>query len=142
MHFNYTTLLAIAIPIVLYLLRPFLFDIKRKFMNTTSGRDRASDLLEQAMESGRLQKSLSRIGKKAEGKIISVTAIGTLWKDTQLMRLVIEVKPENEPPFTAETTLSMNPILQTKFIPGFMVNVKYNPEDKTQIVLSGIIIMG
>jgi ribosomal protein S27E len=54
-----------------------------------------------------------------------------------LMAFTVEVQPDNEAPFNAETNTSVGLVALDKYQPGTVLDVRYDPKDHTQVSIEG-----
>lgn len=75
-------------------------------------------------------------GKPARAKILVATPLGiNVNGNNPAMTFMLEVHPEGEPAFQAQTTGIISEASVPKFQPGGEIFVKYDPNDKTRVSL-------
>jgi hypothetical protein len=92
-------------------------------------------LIRRSMQNGQLMKT----GETAQGVILSVGQTGMYINEQPQLKIIIEVRPANRPPFQAEVK-KVVPLLQlAQMQPGQMVEVKYDPNNTSKVALSAMI---
>ena len=75
-------------------------------------------------------------GKPAKAKILVATPLGmNINGNNPAMSFMLEVHPEGEPAFQAQTTGVIAEASVPKYVPGREIFVKYDPDDKTRVSL-------
>jgi len=100
------------------------------------------DAMKMALEIDKKNKELIAKGKSAKGIILTYTELGVnINGDNPLVKMDVQVMPEGKEPFKSVTKA---PILNSsiyKYQPGKEINVKYDPDDTSTVVIdSGRII--
>jgi hypothetical protein len=80
--------------------------------------------------------AIRSMGESAQATILTATNMNVRVNNTGSMMLFrLEVHPTNKPVFQAETQGVISDTARTKYLPGQMVWVKFNPNDLTQVAL-------
>lgn len=79
---------------------------------------------------GIITQSVLARGLPAQATILKITDTGTTINQNPLVRLLLEVHPQNEPPFQAETERIIPRLQIPEIQPGVMLEVKYDPASK------------
>jgi len=69
-------------------------------------------------------------GTSALATVLEIRDTGTTVNENPLVRLVLEVRPDHAPPFTAETEQLISRLQVPEYQPGEVVLVKYDPESR------------
>jgi len=88
-----------------------------------------------------LEKKLRGHGRPATAKIVSAQATdifrATVEGKAVLMSLAVEVQPEGEPAFAAETQVLVGLVAIDKYRAGTVLDVRFDPQDHTQVSVEG-----
>jgi len=87
------------------------------------------------------EKRLHKHGQPATAKIVSTQATDifrpTLEGKAVLMAMALEVQPDGEPAFAAETHVLVGLKAVDKYRPGTLLDVRYDPQDRTKVSIEG-----
>jgi len=80
--------------------------------------------------------AIRSMGEAAQATILTATDMNIRINNTgSMMQFRVEVHPTNKPVFQADTQGAVSDGSRTKYLPGQMVWVKFNPNDLTQVAL-------
>lgn len=74
-------------------------------------------------------RTIRRTGLAARATVLEIYDTGTTINENPVVRLVLEVQPDREPPFQAETEQLIPRLKVPQVQPGMKVRVKYDPDD-------------
>lgn len=92
-------------------------------------------LLGASLLSGQMNRHIQERGRRAEAEILQLWDTGTTVNKNPLVRMQLEVRPDDRPPFQAETERLISRLDIPKFQEGTVIPVKYDPESKEVAVL-------
>ncbi len=78
---------------------------------------------------------LIKEGIPAEAVILAADPTGNVYNSQPEIRVRLRVSPTQGEPYEAETVMFVNAIYAPQFQPGKQAKVKYDPEDKTKVVI-------
>jgi hypothetical protein len=79
---------------------------------------------------------LRQTGVEAPATILNMMDTGVrIGDNASMLHFNLEVHPEDNPAFRAETQNAVSDSSRPKFVPGATVYVKYNPADLTQVAV-------
>ena len=88
-----------------------------------------------------LETRLYSDGRPATAKILTAQTTNIIRNNLDgkgvLMSFTLEVQPEGEAPFNAETKAMIGLIALDKYQPGTLLDVSYDPQDHTQVSVEG-----
>ncbi len=85
-----------------------------------------------------VSRRLLTTGIVSEAKVLTCLPLhATMNHKDPLMMLMLEIQPENEPPFTGQVSGCLDSTRLDRFLPGCLIYVRYDPSDKSQIALVG-----
>jgi hypothetical protein len=76
----------------------------------------------------RANRALQKTGLQADARILNVKDTGTRINRSPVVRLMLEVRPPNQPAFEAETERLLSILDITHLQPGNVIQVKYDPD--------------
>jgi hypothetical protein len=75
-------------------------------------------------------RALQKNGLRADARILSIKDTGTRINRSPVIRLMLEVRPPNQPIFEAETERLLSILDIPNLQPGNIIQVKYNPDSR------------
>ncbi len=84
---------------------------------------------------GIINQSILSRGLPAEAAILKITDTGMTINQDPVVRLLLEVRPENEPAFQAEAERLIPRLQVPEIQPGVMLRVKYDPSSRDVALL-------
>jgi hypothetical protein len=117
-QFNSLIIFSVLIPIVLGVVITVVVLLwVRRFMGKMTGAD------------------LKGIGVPAQATVLRIWDTGTTINDNPVVGFLLEVQPQNQAAYQAETRSMIPRISVSQFQPGAVVPVKIDPQNTTRIVL-------
>lgn len=74
-------------------------------------------------------------GVPAPAKIVDITNTGNVINNLPVYRIALQVQPTGRPPFMAAVQRTLDGINMLAFIPGRILDVKYNPRNLAQVAI-------
>ena len=74
-------------------------------------------------------------GLPASGTIVDIVDTGNLYNDQPQVEVTVDVKPPEGETYRAKTLMIISPVYMSQFQPGKIVNIKYDPADRTKIAI-------
>jgi len=83
----------------------------------------------------RREAQLLQTGMDAEAKILEIIDTGNISNNKPVCRIILEVRPAGEAPFSAEVQKVLSAVHLSKYPEGSMVPVKYDPQDRSRVLV-------
>lgn len=81
---------------------------------------------------------LLKEGARGVARVLQISDTGVTVNNSPQVGLQLEVTPQDGLPFTTETRIIVNRLQVHLYQPGMMLNVRYDPQDKSQIAVESI----
>ncbi len=104
---------------------------------TTTSKEEQKRQIEAMLERNEKRKDeIHAVGEEAEAVVLKSFELGiNVNGPNPAMQFLLEVKPEGEEAFQAQTTGVIDESAVGKYLPGETITVKYDPEDLTRVAL-------
>lgn len=81
---------------------------------------------------------LLKTGARGVAKVLEMRDTGVTINNSPQVGLTLEVTPQDGPPFTTETRVIVNRLQVHMYQPGMQLNVRFDPNDRTQVAVESI----
>ena len=90
------------------------------------------------VKSSNLNRQLIQNGLPAQAIIIKTWDTGVTVNDNPRVGFLLEVRPQNQPPFQAQAQMLVSRIHLAMYQPGMPVEVRYDPRNMSKVAISGV----